>query len=139
MRTWPMLLAGPSGPYRSYSARCGPTRPGNIGSGPASSGSRPNGTRRGLRLRSGRRSRLAMLLPSLLLAIAATGCANRGSGGDVTPAAMMPPTINGALGCGWVEPIYVSEASIAAMSDETAAAILAHNEAWRQVCGNASR
>jgi hypothetical protein len=36
-------------------------------------------------------------------------------------------------GCEWVRPIYVSKTDV--LSDGTARAILAHDLAWKQVCG----
>ena len=64
-------------------------------------------------------SRLAATCGVLILASVVSGCASG-------------PTND----CAWVEPIHTSSESVEAMSDETVQAVLEHNEAWSEVCGD---
>ena len=57
----------------------------------------------------------------LTTAALASGCATTGPATSLT-------------GCEWVEPVYVSEDSVEAMSDPTARAIDEHNRAWVAAC-----
>jgi len=63
------------------------------------------------------RSRLAATCGVLILTSVVSGCASG-------------PTTD----CAWAEPVRPSAESVEAMSDETVAEILEHNEAWREVC-----
>ncbi|URA06929.1 putative Rz1 protein [Xanthomonas phage Pfeifenkraut] len=62
-----------------------------------------------------------------------TSCTTIGRGIDRTPDPVVVDTA-----CKWVVPIYISK-SQDNLSPETARQILAHNEAWKRNCGNASK
>lgn len=57
----------------------------------------------------------------LALALSLPSCSGTGSSGS---------------GCGWVRPIYVSPAD--QLTEQTARAVLAHDKAWKAICGTPS-
>lgn len=59
-----------------------------------------------------------MIVCGAMLALL-SGCGRTGSATD-------------AGGCEWARPIYVGRADV--LTDETARAVLAHNEAWAAIC-----
>lgn len=61
--------------------------------------------------------RLMMMCGAMLALLG--GCGGPGSATD-------------AGGCEWSRPIYVGRADV--LTDETARAVLAHNEAWATIC-----
>ena len=65
------------------------------------------------------RSKLAATCGVLILTSVVSGCASG-------------PTND----CAWAEPVRPSAESVEAMSDETVQAVLEHNEAWQEVCGD---
>jgi hypothetical protein len=69
-----------------------------------------------------------LLLVSLAMLL--SSCATTGQGTEPEPR-IVTRTVDTA--CDWTRPIYVSKADV--LSDETAAAILAHNKAGAKVCG----
>ncbi|KWI89547.1 hypothetical protein WM11_21515 [Burkholderia ubonensis] len=73
-----------------------------------------------------------------LLAALSSSCATTGPGSKPAAAAPCEPQIVTKTrivdtACDWTRPIYVSRTDV--ISDDTARAILAHNQAGAKVCG----
>lgn len=66
------------------------------------------------------------ILLAALLAMLASGCAILGR-------ATEPETVTVDTSCAWARPIYVSRGDV--LTDETARALLSHNEAGAKRCG----
>ena len=65
---------------------------------------------------------MQLVIPLLMSAALVSGCVTTG------------PAATNLTGCEWVEPVYVTEDSVEAMSDATAQAIDEHNRAWLAAC-----
>jgi hypothetical protein len=77
-----------------------------------------------------------MTLPLCLVASLSSGCATNGVDQAKTPAAeplVQVKTRFVDTGCDWTKPIYVSKGDV--LTDETAKAILAHDQAGAVKCG----
>ena len=77
-----------------------------------------------------------MTLPLCLVASLSSGCVTSGADLAKTPAAeplVQVKTRFVDTACDWAKPIYVSNGDV--LTDETAKAILAHNQAGAVKCG----
>ncbi|QDX22117.1 hypothetical protein FP568_13200 [Pandoraea pnomenusa] len=71
------------------------------------------------------------LLLTLFLMVTLAGCCTTSGAGTEPRVEYRTKVVD--TGCNWTSPIYVSKADV--LSDETAKAILKHNQTGAKVCG----